>query len=195
MLMVFAQVGFASYVEAFMGDEEYHVKILREIKKINSRLVENIKTQMISMQKVQENIRQDINSIKGNLPQLQDVMERSAAETMSEIDGFESKLRDMESKVDDEVVAELKSQRQAGKHLQTELKDQFGQLKNELATDMVNLSKDNKQHFMDFNEGNKEKLQQIIQALGDQTEKLKQTQAVFKSDLIPALNTQKKHSG
>lgn len=190
MLMVFAQVGFASYVEAFMGDEEYHVKILREIKKINSRLVENIKTQMISMQKVQENIRQDINSIKGNLPQLQDVMERSAAETMSEIDGFESKLRDMESKVDDEVVAELKSQRQAGKHLQTELKDQFGQLKNELATDMVNLSKDNKQHFMDFNEGNKEKLQQIIQALGDQTEKLKQTQAVFKSDLIPALNTQ-----
>ncbi len=190
MLMVFAQVGFASYVEAFMGDEEYHVKILREIKKINSRLVENIKAQMISMQKVQENIRQDINSIKGNLPQLQDVMERSAAETMSEIDGFESKLRDMESKVDDEVVAELKSQRQAGKHLQTELKDQFGQLKNELATDMVNLSKDNKQYFMDFNEGNKEKLQQIIQALGDQTEKLKQTQAVFKSDLIPALNTQ-----
>ena len=190
MLMVFAQVGFASYVEAFMGDEEYHVKILREIKKINSRLVENIKAQMISMQKVQENIRQDINSIKGNLPQLQDVMERSAAETMSEIDGFESKLRDMESKVDDEVVAELKSQRQAGKHLQTELKDQFGQLKNELATDMVNLSKDNKQYFMDFNEGNKEKLQQIIQALGDQTEKLKKTQAVFKSDLIPALNTQ-----
>ncbi len=190
MLMVFAQVGFASYVEAFMGDEEYHVKILREIKKINSRLVENIKAQMISMQKVQENIRQDINSIKGNLPQLQDVMERSAAETMSEIDGFESKLRDMESKVDDEVVAELKSQRQAGKHLQTELKDQFGQLKNELATDMVNLSKDNKQYFMDFNEGNKEKLQQIVQALGDQTEKLKKTQAVFKSDLIPALNTQ-----
>ncbi len=190
MLMVFAQVGFASYVEAFMGDEEYHVKILREIKKINSRLVENIKAQMISMQKVQENIRQDINSIKGNLPQLQDVMERSAAETMSKVDGFESKLRDMESKVDDEVVAELKSQRQAGKHLQTELKDQFGQLKNELATDMVNLSKDNKQYFMDFNEGNKEKLQQIVQALGDQTEKLKKTQAVFKSDLIPALNTQ-----
>jgi len=190
MLMVFAQVGFASYVEAYMGDEEYHEKILREIKKINSRLVENIKAQMISMQKIQENIRQDINSIKGNLPQLQDVMERSAAETMSGIDGFESKLRDMESKVDNEVVAELKSQRQAGEHLQTELSAQFGQLKNELATDMVNLSKDNKQYFMDFNEGNKEKLQQIVQALGDQTEKLKQTQAVFKSDLIPALNTQ-----
>ncbi|MDP6478288.1 MAG: hypothetical protein QF502_10350, partial [Nitrospinaceae bacterium] len=190
MLMVFAQVGFASYVEAYMGDEEYHEKILREIKKINSRLVENIKAQMILMQKIQENIRQDINSIKGNLPQLQDVMERSAAETMSGIDGFESKLRDMESKVDNEVVAELKSQRQAGEHLQTELSAQFGQLKNELATDMVNLSKDNKQYFMDFNEGNKEKLQQIVQALGDQTEKLKQTQAVFKSDLIPALNTQ-----
>ncbi len=188
MLMIFAQVGFASYVEA--GDEEYHLKILFGIKKINANLMEKIKAQMISMQKVQENIRQDINSIKGNLPQLQDVMERSAAETMSEIDGFESKLRDMESKVDDEVVAELKSQRQAGKHLQTELKDQFGQLKNELATDMVNLSKDNKQYFMDFNEGNKEKLQQIVQALGDQTEKLKKTQAVFKSDLIPALNTQ-----
>ena len=190
MLMVFAQIGFASYVGAYMGDEEYHEKILREIKKINSRLVENIKAQMILMQKIQENIRQDINSIKGNLPQLQDVMERSAAETMSGIDGFESKLRDMESKVDNEVVAELKSQRQAGEHLQTELSAQFGQLKNELATDMVNLSKDNKQYFMDFNEGNKEKLQQIVQALGDQTEKLKQTQAVFKSDLIPALNTQ-----
>ncbi len=195
-LMIFAQVGFSLNAEA--GDEEYHLKILGEIKKINSRLVENIRVQMISMRKIQENIRaqpenirQDINFIKGNnLPQLQGVMEQSAAETAGSIRSFESKLSDIDSKVDNEVIAELKSQRQADENLKAELLAQFDQLKNELATDMNILYKTNKQHFMDFNEGSKEKLQQIVQALGDQTEKLKQTQAIFKSDLIPALNTQ-----
>ncbi len=189
-LMIFAQAGFSLNAEA-LGDSDYHRMILREIKKINSRLVENIRVQMISMQKIQENIRQDINFIKGNnLPQLQGVMEQGAAETAGSIRSFESKLSDIDSKVDNEVIAELKSQRQADENLKAELLAQFGQLKNELAADMEILSKANKQYFMDFNEGNKEKLQQIVQALGDQTEKLKQTQAIFKSDLIPALNTQ-----
>jgi len=189
--MIFAQAGFSLNAEAGWDDEDFHRKILGEIKKINSRLVENIRVQMISMQKIQENIRQDINFIKGNnLPQLQGVMEQSAAETAGSIRSFESKLSDIDSKVDNEVIAELKSQRQADENLKAELLAQFGQLKNELATDMEILSKANKQYFMDFNEGNKEKLQQIVQALGDQTEKLKQTQAIFKSDLIPALNTQ-----
>ena len=196
-LMIFAQAGFSLNAEA-LGDSDYHRMILREIKKINSRLVENIKVQMISMQKIQENIRaeqenirQDINFIKGNnLPQLQGVMEQGAAETAGSIRSFESKLSDIDSKVDNEVIAELKSQRQADENLKAELLAQFGQLKNELAADMEILSKANKQYFMDFNEGNKEKLQQIVQALGDQTENLKQTQAIFKSDLIPALNTQ-----
>jgi hypothetical protein len=188
--MIFAQAGFSLNAEA-LGDSDYHRMILREIKKINSRLVENIRVQMISMQKIQENIRQDINFIKGNnLPQLQGVMEQGAAETAGSIRSFESKLSDIDSKVDNEVIAELKSQRQADENLKAELLAQFGQLKNELAADMEILSKANKQYFMDFNEGNKEKLQQIVQALGDQTEKLKQTQAIFKSDLIPALNTQ-----
>ncbi len=196
-LMIFAQAGFSLNAEA-LGDSDYHRMILREIKKINSRLVENIRVQMISMQKIQENIRaeqenirQDINFIKGNnLPQLQGVMEQGAAETAGSIRSFESKLSDIDSKVDNEVIAELKSQRQADENLKAELLAQFGQLKNELAADMEILSKANKQYFMDFNEGNKEKLQQIVQALGDQTENLKQTQAIFKSDLIPALNTQ-----
>ena len=196
-LMIFAQAGFSLNAEA-LGDSDYHRMILRDIKKINVRLMENITDQINSIQKIQENIRaeqesirQDINFIKGNnLPQLQGVMEQSAAETAGSIRSFESKLSDIDSKVDNEVIAELKSQRQADENLKAELLAQFGQLKNELAADMEILSKANKQYFMDFNEGNKEKLQQIVQALGDQTEKLKQTQAVFKSDLIPALNTQ-----
>ena len=196
-LMIFAQAGFSLNAEAF-NDGEYHRMILRDIKKINMRLVENIRAQLKSMQKIQENIRaeqenirQDINFIKGNnLPQLQGVMEQGAAETAGSIRSFESKLSDIDSKVDNEVIAELKSQRQADENLKAELLAQFGQLKNELAADMEILSKANKQYFMDFNEGNKEKLQQIVQALGDQTENLKQTQAIFKSDLIPALNTQ-----
>ena len=55
---------------------------------------------------------------------------------------------------------------------------------------MENISKANEQYFADFSKGNKEKLQQIIYALNAQTEKLKQTQDIFKTDLIPALDKQ-----
>ena len=83
-----------------------------------------------------------------------------------------------------------KSDNDFQKELITELSNQFGQLKNELATDMVNLSKANKQYFMDFNEGNKEKLRQIVQALNEQTAVLNKTYALFRSDLIPVLESQ-----
>ena len=55
---------------------------------------------------------------------------------------------------------------------------------------MESFFKANEQYFTVFSEGNKEKLQQIVDALSDQTAKLKQTQALFKTDLIPALDVQ-----
>jgi hypothetical protein len=64
------------------------------------------------------------------------------------------------------------------------------QLKDSLATDMEGLSKANQQQFNVFSETNNTQLQQIVSALEEQNKKLLQTQALFKTDLIPALDTQ-----
>ena len=66
----------------------------------------------------------------------------------------------------------------------------FSQLKDSLATDMGSFSKANQQQFENFSEANNKQLQQIVSVLEEQNIKLVQTQALFKTDLIPALDTQ-----
>jgi len=55
---------------------------------------------------------------------------------------------------------------------------------------MGSFSKANQQQFESFSEANNKQLQQIVSVLEEQSKKLLQTQALFKSDLIPALDTQ-----
>ena len=55
---------------------------------------------------------------------------------------------------------------------------------------MEGLSKANQQQFNVFSETNNTQLQQVVNALEEQNKKLLQTQALFKTDLIPALDTQ-----
>ena len=64
------------------------------------------------------------------------------------------------------------------------------QLKISLATDVGNVFKANEQYFKMFSDGNKEQLQKIINALESQNKNLIATQGLFKTELIPALDTQ-----
>ena len=55
---------------------------------------------------------------------------------------------------------------------------------------MKNISKANEQYFKMFSDGNNEQLQKIANALKSQNKNLIATQGLFKTDLIPALDTQ-----
>jgi hypothetical protein len=55
---------------------------------------------------------------------------------------------------------------------------------------MEGISNTNQQQFKNFSEANNKQLQQIVSALEEQNKKLLQTQALFKTDLIPALDSQ-----
>jgi len=187
-LIIFVQTGFFSNAEA-KGDEEYHRDILRALKKINARLdLENVKLK--SIKEVQESLLNQIMAIRTSIEQVQATGEINKSEMLASAGKSETKILDVESYLKNEVMQKFDKQKQEEKLFQVEFSAQFDRLKNSLATDMENFSKTNEQSFTLFNKGNKEKLQQIIYALNSQTEKLKQTQDVFKTDLIPALDKQ-----
>jgi len=98
---------------------------------------------------------------------------------LASTEGAMVKILDVENHLKNEVMQAFDGQNRA-----------FSQLKDSLATDMGSFSKANQQQFKNFSEGNNKQLQQIVSALEEQNKKLLQTQALFKTDLIPALDTQ-----
>ena len=188
-LMTFAQTGFFSNAEA-RGDEDYHRDILRALKKIHARLIYLENDKLRSIRSVQENLLNQIMTIRTSIEQIQATGEINKSETITSVGALEMKVLEVESYLKNEVMQKFDKQKQEEKKFQVEFSAHFDQLKNNLATDMENFSKANEQNFTIFNKGNKEKLQQIIYALNAQTEKLKQTQDIFKTDLIPALDKQ-----
>ena len=188
-LMTIAQAGLFSNAEA-RGDEDYHRDILRALKKINARLIFLENDKLRSIQSVQENLLNQIMTIRTSIEQIQATGEINKSEMLANVGALETKILDVESHLKNEVMQKFDNQKQGDKKFHVEFSARFDQLQNGLATDMESFSKANEQNFTIFNEGNKEKLQQIIYALNAQTEKLKQTQDVFKTDLIPALDKQ-----
>ncbi|SVD88498.1 uncharacterized protein METZ01_LOCUS441352, partial [marine metagenome] len=189
LLIIFAQANFFSNAEA-KGDEDYHRDILRALKKINSRLVILENDKLKAIRSVQENLHRQIEEIRDSLQQIQATGEINKSEMLASVGAVNIRTLDVESYLRNEVMAEFDKQSQEGETYRVQLSTLLGQLKNGLATDMESFSKANEQYFTVFSEGNKEKLQQIVDALSDQTTKLKQTQALFKTDLIPALDVQ-----
>lgn len=175
---------------AALGDEDYHKWILTEIKKINSRLVMLENEKIKTLQTIQESLLRQIEEIKVSIQQVQGTVEVNKSETVASVGKVGQKLSDVQGHIKLELMPEILKQKEAGDRLISELASQFGQLKNELATDVEKLSRDNKQYFLEFDKGNTEKLQMMVQALNDQNQNLKKTQALLKSDLIPAIEKQ-----
>lgn len=188
LFMTFAQAGFFSKAEA--GDEEYHIKILEALKKMNVRLVRIETSKLRSLKSVQESLLNQIMAIRTSIEQIQATGELNKSEMLASVGGVKTKILDVESHLKNEVMTEFDRQKQEEKKFRVEFSALFDQLRNSLATDMENLAKANKHAFMVFNEGNKKQLQQIVKVLEEQNTKLVQTQALLKTDLIPALDTQ-----
>ena len=189
LVMIFAQTGYFSDAEA-LGDEDYHLRILEALKRMNHRLVRIENDKLKAIQSVQESLLRQIEEIRDSLQQIQATGEINKSEMLANLGMMKTKVLDVEAHLRNEVMSEFDKKKQEDKKFRVQISALIGQLKNSLATDMESFSKANEEYFTIFNEGNKEKLQQIVDVLSEQTEKLKQTQALFHTNLIPALDNQ-----
>ena len=179
--VMLAQASFFSKAEA--SDEDYHIKILEALKRINIRLVRIETNKIASLKSVQASLLNQIMAIRTSVEQIQATGELNKSEMLASVQGMKTKILDIESHLRNEVMREFDRQNREDKQYRAQLKDS-------LATDMEGLSKANQQQFNVFSETNNTQLQQIVSALEEQNKKLLQTQALFKTDLIPALDTQ-----
>ena len=187
--VILAQVSFISRAEA-LGDEDYHQKILERLQIINVRLIRIESNKLRSLKAVQESLLNQIMSLRTSLEQIQATGEMNKTEMLASVEGVKTKILDVEGHLKNEVMQAFDRQNQEDKRYRAQFQTLFSQLKDSLATDMGSFSKANQQQFKNFSEENNKQLQQIVSALEEQNKKLLQTQALFKTDLIPALNTQ-----
>jgi len=186
--VILAQVSFIPRAGA--GDEEFHLKILEALKRMNVRLVRIEASKLRTLKAVQESLLNQIMALRTSLEQIQATGEMSKTEMLASVEGVKTKILDVESHIKNEVMRAFDGQNREDKTYRAQSQVLFSQLKDSLATDMEGLSKTNQQQFESFSEANNKQLQQIVSVLEEQNKKLLQTQALFKTDLIPALNTQ-----
>ena len=186
--VILAQVSFIPRAGA--GDEEFHLKILEALKRMNVRLVRIEVSKLRSLKAVQESLLNQIMALRTSLEQIQATGEMSKTEMLASVEGVKTKILDVESHIKNEVMQAFDGQNREDKSYRAQSQALSSQLKDSLATDMGNFSKANQQQFKSFSEANNKQLQQIVTVLEEQNKKLLQTQALFKTDLIPALNAQ-----
>jgi len=186
--VILAQVSFIPRAGA--GDEEFHLKILEALKRMNVRLVRIEVSKLRSLKAVQESLLNQIMALRTSLEQIQATGEMSKTEMLASVEGVKTKILDVESHIKNEVMQAFDGQNREDKSYRAQSQALSSQLKDSLATDMGSFSKANQQQFKNLGEANNKQLQQIVSVLEEQNKKLLQTQALFKTDLIPALNTQ-----
>jgi len=187
-ILILAQISFFSKAEA--GDEQYHKQILEALKRMNVRLVRIETNKLRSLTAIQESLLNQMMTLRTSLEQIQSTGEMNKAEMLASLQGVKTKVLDVESHIKNEVMNAVDAQNQEDKRSRAQFQALFSQLKDSLATDMESFSKVNQQLFKNFSVSNDKQLQKIVSALEDQNRKLLQTQALFKTDLIPALDTQ-----
>ena len=147
--VMFSQIGFSSKAEA-LGDQDYHIKILEALKRMNIRLVRIETNKLRSLKAVQESLLNHIMALRTSIEQIQATGELNKSEMLASVQGLETKILDIESHLKNEVMLGFDKQNQEDKRYRTELSSQINQLKDSLATDMIGFSKANQQHFKAF---------------------------------------------
>ena len=187
-ILMLAQVCFFSKADA--GDEQYHKQILEALKRMNVRLVRIETNKIRSLKAVQESLLNQIMALRTSIEQIQATGEMNKVEMLAAVGGMKTKILDVESHLKNEVMNAVDAQNQEDKRYRAKFQALFNELKDSLATDMESFSKVNQQQFQNFGVSNDKQLQKIVSVFEEQNSKLLQTQALFKTDLIPALDTQ-----
>ena len=125
--VILAQVSFTS--KAGAGDEEFHIKILEALKRMNVRLVRIETNKLRSLKTVQESLLNQIMALRTSLEQIQATGEMNKTEMLASVEGVKTKILDVESHLKNEMMKAFDGQNRT-----------VSQLKNSLATDMGSFS-------------------------------------------------------
>jgi hypothetical protein len=113
-------VNFTS-TDAQAGDEEFHLKILEALKRMNVRLVRMETSKLRSLKAVQESLLNQIMALRTNFEQIQATGEMNKLEMLTSTERIKTKLLDVEGHLRNEIMHEFDKQNQEEKNY----KDRF----------------------------------------------------------------------
>tara|TARA_Y100001960_G_scaffold211287_1_gene220542 strand:- start:843 stop:2405 length:1563 start_codon:yes stop_codon:yes gene_type:complete len=179
----------------FIGvDDKKMNSIRRDLKKINSRLVE-LKTEEIKNLRQQlEVLFRQIEEIKQTMPQLQGAVELNKAQTLSQIDKVDTKIKDLDNTLKNEVngvLIKINKQNQTLNNFKDEQKTSLNSLQKNLHKDLQELNSksiQNSQKIASVVKGNLDKVVQRVVTLEKITKKgFDDTNDTLSNELIPAI--------
>lgn len=169
-----------SSVESFGSDEEKLRRILLSIKRLNSRVVEDVMPQIkdtnLKIGQITaeiDKVRTEVNRVKsGNktvnqqmeilssvIPAMQGSMEQSQVQTMQEIRSLSKRLAQLESQIKSEREDKAKNQQAALAAIKQEVSTNLQSLKEGMAKDMERLAQLNQADFQALIKNNEKRLQ------------------------------------
>ena len=172
---------FASIASAqlFGSDDKKSERILLEIKKLNTRIVEKVIPQIQNTNQAFEKIKAEINQVKsefnrvksGNknvnqqieilssvIPAMQGSMEQSQAQTMQEIQSLGKRLSQLETQIKSEQTYKAKQQQAELAVIKQELSANFKSLKEGMTKDMERMAQLNQTDFQALLKSNEKRL-------------------------------------
>ena len=175
-------------------DDKKMNSIRRDLKKINTRLMD-IKTEEIkNLQNQLEDLLRQIEEIKQTIPQLQGTVDVNFKEQTLSFDKVDTKLQDFDNTLKNEVNAVLEKinqQNQTLDNFKNEQKISLNSLKGKLTQDMEQFDSKSIENFQNFAAVNKSALEKVVQrleALENTTKKsFDDTKDTLISSVIPAI--------
>ena len=160
---MFSQIGFSSKAEA-LGDQDYHIKILEALKRMNIRLVRIETNKLRSLKAVQESLLNQIMALRTSIEQIQSTGEMNKSEMLSSVGSMKTKLLDVEGHLKNEVIIAFDKQNQEEKNFQARFSPLLVQVEKRLSDQ--NQILDNTHDFLKAD---------LIPALKNENDKTRQT--------------------
>jgi len=175
-LGLFASEAFA---QLFGGDNNKWERILLEIKKLNTRIVEKVipqidrinsdikkikieisrvKTEVRNVRSGNNNLSEQIETLSNMIPGIQSSMEQSQVRTMQQIQALGKRLEQLQAKIKAEQAQQTRNQQAQLDAIKQEVATQLGSLKDGMAKDMEQIAKLNQSAFQELIKSNEKNL-------------------------------------
>ncbi|MCH7650720.1 MAG: hypothetical protein IIA63_06120 [Nitrospinae bacterium] len=161
--------------QLFGGDDTKWERILLEIKKLNTRIVEKVipqidrinsdikkikieisrvKTEVRNVRSGNNNLSEQIETLSNMIPGIQSSMEQSQVRTMQQIQALGKRLEQLEAKIKAEQAQQARNQQVQLDAIKQEVATQLGSLKDGMAKDMEQIAKLNQSAFQELIKSN-----------------------------------------
>lgn len=175
-LGLFASEAFA---QLFGGDNNKWERILLEIKKLNTRIVEKVipkidrinldikkikieisrvKTEVRNVRSGNNNLIEQLDTLSNMIPGIQRSMEQSQVQAMQQIQALGKRMENLEAKIKAEQAQQARNQQAQLDAIQQEIATHLGSLKDSMAKDMEQIAKLNQGAFQELIKSNEKHL-------------------------------------